>query len=95
MNIPRFGFPWPCSTSTTERDLLISRLHTEIESRDHAIQEIARPADALQSAAEERFAAMAARVRRLQPSKPRSRRYTRGSKPREWLLRKDRRTLPR
>jgi chromosome segregation ATPase len=44
-----------------DRDLLISRLHTEIESRDHAIREIARRADALESAAGERLAAMVAR----------------------------------
>jgi hypothetical protein len=44
-----------------DRDLLISHLRTEIESRDHAIPEIARRADALQSAADEGLAAVAAR----------------------------------
>jgi carbamoyltransferase len=46
-----------------DRDLLISRLHAELESRDHAIREIARRADALESAAGERWAAMVARDR--------------------------------
>ena len=44
-----------------DRDLLISHLRTEIESRDHAIPETARRADALQSAADEGLAAVAAR----------------------------------
>ena len=43
-----------------DRDLLISRLHTKIESRDRAIREIARRADASESAAGERLATMVA-----------------------------------